>query len=293
MIIGYDFFAGSDSSMFDTRAPLGQAQLLKLSGGIIDELNLRNNVTEPYTTGKSTWKFDNILRAEFKNNLESGSIGSGIEITKFIIKKRKTDEFLWIPVCTIEFNNDTTVYTAYDYLVQASEQYEWAVVPVTNAGEGISIILDPFEVSFNGGFISDARRNYRLFYNLKLGDIALIRPNSTQETFSRYPITTYSGQTMYRKSTVSALLSARDDDLIEFRNERILREEILFWLMDGKPKLFKADDGTFLIINVIGTPTIIPHESVLGKYSVSFEYVECADANSADAIIASGLVNAG
>lgn len=294
MIVGYDFFAGADSYSFDSRVSIGPLGEVELTNAVFDELNLTNDASAPFSTEKKAWNSQNILLAQFKGALNAGSIGAGMEITSIAVRKRKVGEFAWQPVTTIGFDDEVSVYSLYDTILKAGTAYEWAIVPIAGETEGTYIVAGPETLTFDGGFISDATHNYRLFYNLEIGDVITIRPNASFEPLSgsSYPIFSYAGDLKYRQSTVKALLSPTYDDAggVDMPAEAVLREEIAEWLSNGEAKLYKLMDGTFMLVNITGDVTVSPWEGIDGKYLVSFSFTESGDAESAADLIDSGVV---
>ena len=112
MIIGYDFWCDvyydssvtdiviedNDSIAFDTCNPLNGTNNFTLKSGEFDELHItKDNAEMDNSIEKTSWTFNTVLLAKFKNDLVAGTLGiDGYDISKIEIRKRKHGESLYL-----------------------------------------------------------------------------------------------------------------------------------------------------------------------------------------------------
>ena len=78
---------------------------------------------------------------------------------------------------------------------------------------------------------------------------------------------------------------------IDKKTEKALRNQIMSFLTNKKPKLLKDGSGNFIGIQIIGTPTLSPHNE-LGQqiYDLSFEFIETVDLSDENMLKYSGII---
>jgi len=296
LFIGYDFYGWADA-IHDTRNPAGAVTSIELRKGVYDEVSLTNDVATADSTDKLSWDLNTIFIAQFNGDLEAGTIGlSGLEIDEIRFKKRRVGDIDWITFYTMPFDSSSDLYSVFDYIIQATETYEYAIVPVSDSLEGNYSISDQIEISFDDAFISNKDGSYRLRYDVALDTLNSKKPSAVflPLSGSKYPIIMYNGELNYEEGSISCMLYASESEKdVSLKSERILRDSIKTFLKDGKPKLLKRYDGLFMIINITGDVTLTPVEHVRGIYTVSFSFSEVGDPYSEEDLIESGLIESG
>jgi hypothetical protein len=265
MFIGLNFFGSQDNLVYETNNRLTDIYRLELTNIIVDEMEIRTDTSIPFSTDKSEWDYDFIAKAEFKGNLEAGNIDNGgIPVEKIVFKKRKSIDLIWQTVCTMTFDTLIKYYTYIDRMVQATEEYEYAIIPVTANVEGEYTVAS-IECSFDGSWICDRDTGYKLFYNLEYGDIDHVLPSTVVETFYQYP-TIVNGIQDYAKGNVKAVIMTDDDienGTITPRDERILRENLIKFIKNRKPKILKDSSGRYFIVSTLN-PNFQPMNANFG-----------------------------
>lgn len=100
---------------------------------------------------------------------------------------------------------------------------------------------------------------------------------------SQYPIIYYNGNINYKKGTVKTLMVSDEcvnTNQLYIKNEKQLRERVLSFLTNKKPKILKDFSGNFICVSIIGQPQINPLSNNNGLYEVSFEWVEIDNAEN-------------
>jgi hypothetical protein len=67
---------------------------------------------------------------------------------------------------------------------------------------------------------------------------------------------------------------------VNIRSEKELRKKILAFLNNKKCKVLKNEDGVYMLIEVIGTPTLIPSNEIIGVYQVNFQYIQIGNVDN-------------
>lgn len=306
MIIGYDFWADgvfydasstpiiiedNDGVAFDTCNSLCAINDFTLKGGKFDELNItKDNEEVDSNTQKTDWSINNVLLAKFKNDLVGGTIGiDGYDIDAIELKRRKKGEEFWQTYYSIPYDESVSFYTIIDKFIESEEIYEYCLCPVGINSEGIKVyggntISQEVFVSYDYAYLFDNSASYMLIYDLKIGDMSKqISANPIETLSSPYPYVVY-GQNDYVKGNISCLLVSEESitGSVNIKSEKQLRNNILNFLSNKGCKVFKNCDGTYMLIQIVGNPTLTPSNDVLGIYQINFEYVQMGNINDID-----------
>lgn len=305
MIIGYDFWADgvfydientpiiiedNDGVAFDNCNPICVANNFTLKGGHFDELNItKDNEEADNNIQKTEWNINNILLAKFKSNLIGGTVGiDGYDINRIELKKRRKGEQLWQVYYSIPYDKNVSLYTIIDKFIESEESYEYCLCPIAVNSEkdiyGNDSIPQEIFISYDYAYLFDNSATYMLIYDLKIGDMTKqIGANSIETLSSPYPYVVY-GQNDYIKGNISCLLVSEESatGAIDIRSEKQLRNNILKFLSNKQCKVFKNCDGTYMLIQIVGNPTLTPSNDVLGIYQINFEYVQTGNVNDVD-----------
>ena len=310
MIIGYDFWADgvfydasstpiiiedNDGVAFDNCNSLCTINSFTLKGGHFDELNITKDNKEIDNNAQKAdgWGNNNVLLAKFENDLIGGTIGvDGYNIAKIELKKRKKGEEFWQTYYSIPYDENINFYTIIDKFIESEETYEYCLCPVAIIKDedketriyGSNTISQEVFVSYNYACLFDNSASYMLIYDLKIGDMSKqIGANLIETLSSPYPYVVY-GQNDYIRGNISCLLVSEESTTgaIDIKSEKQLRNNILNFLSNKNCKVFKNCDGTYMLIQIIGNPTLTPLNDVLGVYQINFEYVQMGNVNDAD-----------
>lgn len=304
MIIGYDFWADSvyydsstssviaednDGVAFDNRNPINNANDFTLTNGSFDEIHItKDSVEIDNSTEKTDWTINTVLLAKFQWDLIAGTLGvNGRPLHAIEIMKRKKGDMFWQTYFSVDYDENVNLYTVIDKFIENEQGYEYCLHPVSIDDNGAKIYggnTSPSEiyVSYDHAHIFDNTADFNLIYNVKLGNITnQMGANQIPTLGSQYPYVIY-GQNNYLTGSLECLLVSEESATgnIDVKSEKILRNKILSFLQNKECKIFKNADGLYMLIKIVGTPTLIPNNDILGVYQVSFEYVEIGNAHS-------------
>jgi hypothetical protein len=295
ILIGVSIFSFDDLGMFQTNNGIGVPTSIDFTNSIIDEVHIKEDTNTTFTPEKEVWLPSTIALAKFQGDLHYGNFTLyGLEITTLKFRKRKTNELKWITFGSLPFSKDINTYEIIDRLIESGEEYEYAVLPTTSTIEGDmkkAIITTEFE----GMFISDKDSYYKLIYNYNLGDINFNSQNSLIETLGNtYPTIMYSSSNFQSGSLQCMLVSdstITTGGSIDIKVEKALRRQIMTFLTNKKPKVLRDSSGNFMIINILNTPRLIPHNELNQQlYDLFFEFVEVANPHDENSLLLTGLV---
>lgn len=304
MIIGYDFWCDgvyhtaettpvieldNDGVSFDTCNSLNVVDKFTLKNGEFDELHITKDSDDiDNNTEKTSWTTNTVLLAKFQNDLVAGSIGvNGYDIVRIEVRRRKKGEEFWKTYFTIDYDKNIHIYEIIDKFIESEENYEYCLCPIAKDTNGIEIYGNntaPKEIyiSYDYAHIFDNSASYDLIYNLKIGNItSQIGANAIETLSSKYPYVIY-GQTNYLKGSLECLLVSQESATgnVDVKSEKQLRNNILSFLTNKDYKVLKNSDGTYMLIQIVGNPTLIPSSELIGIYQISFEFVEIGNVNS-------------
>lgn len=232
-------------------------------GGYV-ELTIEPNNAE----GSNDHKYINgqfiLLRASSEDNFQSW-----YQLTEFILAN---------------WDSSTRRYLCRDYCVSQGVTYIYAL-QAFNAQNIYSkrIEAEPLFVDFEDMYLSDGERQLRVRFNPKVTSFKNTILESKMDTIGgKYPFFFRNGNVKYKEFPISGLISTLTDEngdfmsglqIVEplrvlseadaatsfadpltslsaenFRREREFKTEVLEWLTNGKPKLFRSPgEGSFLV----------------------------------------------
>ena len=298
LFIGLDFYGLNESgTTFQTNVAYTGYIELHIENGLIDEVYADDNINFEFTTNKPTeWNFSTILDGKFDNSLEAGNIsGQGYSIQSIKIQKRKINDSKWIDVAILPYNSSFEDYNIIDNYVANDESYIYALIPVTSTVLGERILSNQVDVEFEGMFLSDKTHNYHLLYDVNAPDIT---HNTVSNVFelpaSKYPIVTTS-QIDYVSFPVEATVVTEGSSYgqIDVKAEKQARENLMNFIKNRKPKVYRDDLGEIRLIMVTDKPQIVPLDGARGIAKVSFNATEIGDINDSETLIECDLIESG
>lgn len=296
MFIGLDLLA-DEEALTPTYNSVNDVNKIIIKSAIYDEINIKERTDMPFDTNKTEWQYDNYLLAKFENNLNGGNVDfTGLTVAKLAIKRRKSEEFDWQTIKILDYDKNTIDYEFYDKYVEANQEYEYTIVPVTDGNvEGNYINIDKIVPEFEGAFLVDKNNLFKLLLNLEYNNTERVQLNEVYQPIgSKYPIIVSNGDINYEKGSLSALVlsneTLNDSSNIDKRQEKLLRKNLLNLLTNKKPMMLKDGNGNIGVISILGNPQI-NYLNNLGQSlaNISFEWVEVADANDVNSLTINGL----
>lgn len=293
ILIALDFYGDDESATFETTNIVNNFYRIELKSAIIDELFIDETTNNLFNFDREEWSYETVALAKFQGNLEAGNITNNdtpIEYIKF--RKRKVDTLLWQDIAIFTFDVLQQIYEYTDRVVQATEEFEYMIIPITSSVTG-SFVTSRIQCDFESTFLVDKSNSYQLLYNLEYSDIENVLPSTTIETYSKYPTVVY-GQSEYSKSSIKTLIIS-DYSIsgeIDKRQERLNRENMMRFLNNRKPKILKDGSGRYYLISILGGIRETPNNNLSQSISeINFNWVEIGDAQNETDLKNNGLID--
>lgn len=272
---------------------------LFVSNGIYDEVKIDETLDVLNSIEKENWTMDTSFDWKAQKNLEAGNIsGGGVKISQIRFKRRKIGTLDWETMLDMDFNIDIENYDMIDYLIESSETYEYALVPLLQGfeGQGVSSQVDTSYLSMfltgsdgNGNII-----NYPLRFDETNSDIKINEDVVYQRTLSsKYPAR-LCGESKYLTGSINVKLisptTEKNNGKVDFKAEKVYRKAFEEFIHSGRPMLVR--NHSLYILATVSEPTKNPafnNETAFGLYDFQFIFTEYADAQSMENLKNSGL----
>lgn len=291
----YSFCFGKDSlNPFPTN--VSDIKKVRIENGVFDHIDITKNVTFDYTTETPKWDYNTIIDCDFEDGTGAGNVDFALsQLSSIKIKRRKKGTFEWITVQEIPINDRTDLNSIRrDYFVPSYEEFEYAIVPILNGVEG-QYIIDSIKSEFNGVFISDINKTYKLnakvSYNSRtsMQSVGQITPLGR-----KYPVIIKNGEADYEIGSVSGLLLGENYEKTHEINRKEIVDEInefVVFLKNGKPKMIRDWNGSIFLVMITGNPSVTYNNNYgMGIASVSFEWVEQGKYDNEDDLYDNGFI---
>lgn len=193
-----------------------------------------------------------------------------------------------------------------DYTVEHGVAYKYALQYCNpyNVYSNLILAKDEISLTFEDILLYDGERQLKLRFNPKVSSFKdTILETKTDTIGSKYPTFYRNGKVQYKEFPVSALISMLMDDNKEFLSyinadkdcdfstnltpnnydrERNFKLEVLKWLNNGKPKLYRsAPEGNYIVrlMNINLTPNDTLGRMLHSFSGTAYEIAECSAKN--------------
>lgn len=167
-----------------------------------------------------------------------------------------------------------------DFTVEQGVYYTYSIQQQNGESFSVSTIISdrltapPFQAVFYDTYLSDGERQLKLGFNANVSSYkATLSENKTETIGSKYPFIFKNGQMYYHEFQIAGLLSywldpshlffSEDKALSawdqtvnptpeNYAAERYFKQEVLSWLNNGKPKLYRSPGEGNYIVTIMG-----------------------------------------
>lgn len=212
----------------------------------------------------------------------------------------------------LNWDSNTVKEICKDYTVQQGFEYEYAIQAYNSSGLYSNRMVSPRVVcDFEDAYLYDGDRQLKIRFNPKITNFkSTVLETKTNTIGSKYPFIFRNGIVDFKEFSISGLVSLVGDENDEFktglpqedlsrrispapeayipgadgwltadnyRRERQFKLEVMKWLNDGKPKLFRSPAEGNYIVRLMGV-TLAPNDQ-LGRmlHTFSCNATEVAD----------------
>jgi len=219
--------------------------------------------------------------------MEAGSVAaSGYVIDVIKLQKRQWNELQWSDVGELIYNpNDKLLYELYDTNIANNFIYQYSLFPTAAGVIGNRVVSSEVTAEFEGVFITDKDHNYHLLYDATVNDITHYMTNAKFEPLdSKYPIIVYSS-TDYSEWDINAtFISAHTventSNQVNIRMEQIERKQLLNFLKNKKPKVYRDMHGNNKLVTVINNPVESLMQEAEGIAKLNISLIEIGDTDA-------------
>lgn len=211
--------------------------------------------------------------------VSTGDEPDGVTLVRIKRKKSGAMSFVTLKEVPIVTKADFT-FEYIDKTGRAGVTYDYHVIPVKGGTEQLAQIAT-VNSAFDSYFLSDSTGDWVCDLNPTFNptintSVAYVKP-----IIGKYPKRVSNGDTQYITGEVSGLFLPKDSNGCYNDIESILsgafahRRELLKFLCNGKPKLFKTYEGDVLYVGIDANPQEVPSK-FFGATEVKFGVTEIA-----------------
>lgn len=292
---GYSFCSGKDV-LNPIPTNTDDIKQVRIQNAIFEHIDITRNTIFDYTTELPKWDFDTIIDCDFEDGTGAGNVEFALsQLSSIRIKRRKKGDFNWITVQEIPINDRTDLNSIRrDYFVPSYEEFEYALVPILNGVEG-KYIIGSIETEFNGVFISDLNKTYKLNAQVSYsGRTSMQSVGQITPLGRRYPVIIKNGKANYEMGSVSGMLLGENYDTTHEINRKDIVDEInefVDFLKNGKPKIIRDWNSNIFMVMITGNPSVTYNNNYgMGIASVSFEWTEQGKYDNEDDLYDNGFI---
>jgi len=297
IFLDYSPFANTRDKYFKTLNETLTYDKARFEKAIFDEVHMFESIDVVCSPDKKEWDYDTVFLWK-GDSLEAGNVRlEGLPINKLLIRRRRKDEYKFEDVKSFDFDPDIQFYEFKDRFIESYEDYVYGIQPMGGAVESPVLgetTTGEVESEFDSVWIVGRDTQYKLMYNLEVGDYEMVIPTGITEVLgSKFPIVSKSGNIKYRTGNIRCMLVS--DETMRYgdispKEEKKIRRAIMAFLTDNKPKYFKDGSGESMLISIINAPTLTPRNELNQLiYEISIEFVEIGDIDT-NTLINTGLL---
>lgn len=201
-----------------------------------------------------------------QDGIEPAAIGS------FYLKRAssKDNYGIWQTVYQFRLNGQLPSQWSWkDMTIEHGYKYKYALQQYSEKLISNRVESNEVYAEFEDAFLYDGKRQLKIKYNPKISSFKTTLLESKQDTIgSKYPFFFRNGNVNYKEFPISGLISYHSDEQNLFINkeellleestanlvdnniaaERIFKMEVLDWLNNGQPKIFRSPtEGNFIV----------------------------------------------
>lgn len=299
-LLGYNFF-GDGNAIDPMPTAVSPITRTDITAAEWKHFTVTNDTSDTSTDIPAQWINDMIINATFDHTLDGGSLAEIVgDIVGYKIKRRKLGDFDWTTLHYQEITDFGQLsFVIADNLAMSGVNYEYAFVPISMDNNGNQIegqyIIKSILTNFNGIFISDTDKSYRLESGIAYGNTQSNQKIGVYEPFGKkYPVTVSNGITSYETGTLSGNVlpeNYKPGQAIQRREIVAQRKLLVEFLNNRKPKLIRDwNSNAWLCMITTNPSTNYLEGSGMGMVSVEFGWTEIGDAEDRNDLYACGMI---
>lgn len=270
-------------------------QVVTLYGGIYDNLDITSDTTREYNTSFPIWNYKTILDCDFNSNINGGNTDIILsQIDKISIKRRLTNSFDWITLYEIPINSISDFnIVKLDSGVPTNESFDYAFVPVASDGTEGTYIVSSVTTLFNGLFISDNEKTFKLYNGIVYSGTQSTTLNGILQPIGRkYPFIIENSDVEYEEGSIQGTLvgynfeNTRKVDRFDVNKQL---QDFVNFMNNKKSKIVKDWNGKIVLVKKNGSVSQSIDVST-GVCNVAFNYIEQGKYDNEQDLINNGII---
>ena len=268
-----------------------------VGNAICKTIEITNDINLPYSVLPDAWGEDTVMFCDFDRNLNCGNLKEELSnIDSIRIKRKDETNNTWITLYEedVTVGEDLNIYHR-DYGVPKGIEQTYALVPVLPNGDEGEYVIDTVTPNWNGVFISDGEKCFKLYSSVSYGSVPRNTPVGVLNPIgSQYPIVITNSTNDYRSGMLSGMLLGYNYE----RTRMIDRVDIvkqtndyIDFLKNGKTKFITDWNGNCWVVRLTDSPTIdFNVANTNGISIVKFSWVEQGKYNNEEDLKRNNLI---
>lgn len=268
-----------------------------VGNAICKTIEITNDINLPYSVLPDAWGEDTVMFCDFDRNLNCGNLKEELgNIDSIRIKRKDETNNTWITLYEedVTVGEDLNIYHR-DYGVPKGIEQTYALVPVLPNGDEGEYVIDTVTPNWNGVFISDGEKCFKLYSSVSYGSVPRNTPVGVLNPIgSQYPIVITNSTNDYRSGMLSGMLLGYNYEKTRVINRvDIVKQtnDYIDFLKNGKTKFITDWNGNCWVVRLTDSPTIdFNVANTNGISTVKFSWVEQGKYNNEEDLKRNNLI---
>lgn len=259
---GSTYLGGDVFTLSCTPTNIDHINKIELYNGSFDDLYITHDLDDVKITQNSipdVWDFDTVMMAQFNGDTSAGNVNWHLkDLSHIVIKVKPQDDHKWITCHVKETHNYSDLVIVGKYLAATTGIWDVALVPISSGTIEGTYIQTKVNVEVNRLVLIDADNIHSTF--LVDGSLSMqsVMPSQAVNTLhNKFPYIVRNTRANYETVEITCTFLPNDEECVELNGDIKAQarwsRELKAWLMNGKTKLLKSDDGD-MWLGYITTP---------------------------------------
>jgi len=298
---GSTFLGIDDLTISHAPTNLDHINKIELYNGRFDDLYVTHNMDVQKivdNTIPGTWDFDTVLMAQFDDDTSAGNVNWHLKDLDYVaIKVKPQDDHKWITCHFKKVNSYDDLQIIGKYLAAMTGIWDVALIPISSGNIEGTYIQVKVDVNVNKLVLLDEDAIHSTFLVDSAIAMQSVMPSQAVNTLhNKFPYIIRNTRANYETIEVTCTFLPNDEECLDLsgnlKAQAKWSRELKGWLMNGKTKLLKTDDGDMWLGYITSPVSDQPYDngvSELRKYT--FGLTETGLPNNEDDLLDAHLLN--
>lgn len=273
---------------------------VEISNAVIDDFYVTKNTDTQKIIDNEIpyeWDWDTIMHAPFDNDTYAGNVNWHLdELYGFLIKVKPEEQYRWITCYVKKVSSYEDLYAIGRYLAATTGFWDVALVPITKGNKEGDYIQTKVDVNVDKLVLIDNQAVHSTFLTDGSLSMQSVMPNQAVDTLhNKYPYIVRNTVANYETVNVTATFLPNDEECIVDQDTRYFarwNRELKAWIMNGRTKLLKSEDGDMWLGYITTPVSDQPYDNGVTEYrKLSFGLTETGHPLSEKDLFESGLID--